>query len=66
MPRKKYLRWNVPIPKPLDEAVEKALEMDAHVSKADFIRDAVRRMLEQLGLYPLPQGEKEETVQTQK
>ena len=45
--------WNVPVPKTLDEALRVAIRMDMHVSKADFIRDAVRRLLEQLGLYPL-------------
>jgi len=49
--------WNIPVPKPLDKAVEKALKVDAHVSKADFVRDAVRRMLEKMGLYPLLQND---------
>lgn len=47
---KKRLRfWNVPVTEYLDKLVEKAVEANAHVSKADFIRDAVREKLKKLG-----------------
>ncbi len=57
MEQKKIIRWNVPVPRSLNEALEKALEIDTHISKADFIRDAVRRELERMGLYPIRRGE---------
>jgi len=41
--------WNVPVPKPLNEALEKALGKKMHMTKAEFIRDAVRRELERTG-----------------
>ena len=37
--------WNIPVPKALDEAVEKAVKTDMYVSKSDLVRDAVRRLL---------------------
>ena len=36
------------MPKALDEAVERAVKNDTHVSKSDFIRDAARRLLREL------------------
>ncbi len=45
-------RWNVPVPKALDEALEQAIKKDTHSTKADFIRDSVRRRLEELGYKP--------------
>jgi len=50
-------KWCIPVTEKLDELVEKAVKLDAHVSKADFVRDAVRRMLEKMGLYPLLQND---------
>jgi len=41
--------WNIPVPKPLNEALEKALAKKMHMTKAEFIRDAVRRELERTG-----------------
>jgi len=55
--RRSITYWNVPVPRSLNEALEKALEIDTHISKADFIRDAVRRELERMGLYPIRRGE---------
>jgi Arc/MetJ-type ribon-helix-helix transcriptional regulator len=52
MVRKKLKFWNVPVTKQLDESVEKAVEVNAHVSKSDFIRDAVRQQLARMGLLP--------------
>ena len=40
--------WNIPVPKPLDDAVEKIVETDRHASKSEFIRDAVRKELERI------------------
>ena len=34
----------------LDQSVEEAVKINAHVSKADFVRDAVREKLEKMGL----------------
>ena len=48
--RKDLAYWNIPVPKALDEAVERAVKSDMHVSKSDFVRDAVRRLLGQLGM----------------
>jgi len=45
-------RWNIPVPKALDEALEQAIKKDTHLTKADFVRDAVRRRLEELGYKP--------------
>jgi hypothetical protein len=39
----------VPVTEFLDEAVKKAIRQDAHVSKSDFIRDAVREKLRKMG-----------------
>jgi Arc/MetJ-type ribon-helix-helix transcriptional regulator len=51
MPRNKQLvYWNVPVPKPLDKAVEDAVDCDSHVSKSDLIREAVREKLEKMGV----------------
>jgi Arc/MetJ-type ribon-helix-helix transcriptional regulator len=48
---KKHFRfWCVPVTEFLDEAVKKAIKQDAHVSKSDFIRDAVREKLRKMGL----------------
>ena len=42
-------RWNIPVPKTLDDAVEKAIVLDTHMTKSDLIRDAVREKLERMG-----------------
>ncbi|MEM2440534.1 MAG: hypothetical protein QXK93_06975 [Candidatus Bathyarchaeia archaeon] len=48
--RKDLAYWNIPVPRALDEAVEKAVKIDLHISKSDLVRDAVRRLLEELGV----------------
>ncbi len=48
--RKDLAYWNIPVPKALDEAVEKAVKTDLYISKSDLVRDAVRRLLEELGV----------------
>lgn len=35
-----------------DEALEQAVSVDSHSSKAEFVRDAVRRRLEEMGFKP--------------
>jgi len=55
MSRKNNRVWNIPVPLALDEALEKFVEENAHMSKAEAIRDAVRRMLEERGFLK-PEG----------
>jgi Arc/MetJ-type ribon-helix-helix transcriptional regulator len=45
-------QWSIPVPKALDDAVEKAVHMDTYATKAAFVRDAVRRRLEEMGFRP--------------
>ena len=42
-------RWNIPVPVVLDEALEEAVRLGTHSTKSDFVRDAVRRRLEEMG-----------------
>lgn len=44
----KKIFWNIPVPKPLDEAVEEAVATDMYASKSEFVRDAVRKELERI------------------
>jgi len=46
---KKLKVWSIPVTQALDEAVEKAVQQNAHVSKSDFVRDAVREKLRKMG-----------------
>jgi Arc/MetJ-type ribon-helix-helix transcriptional regulator len=50
--------WNIPVPKTLDDALEKAVTLDSHSSKSEFVRDAVRRRLEEMGFNPQVFGTK--------
>lgn len=60
VPKNKDLTyWNVPVPRPLNRALEEAIRKGTHVSKADFIRDAVRRLLREIGYLTPKNGEKE-------
>ncbi len=45
--------WNIPVPKTLDNALEQAVKMDSHSSKSEFVRDCVRRRLEEMGFRPI-------------
>jgi Arc/MetJ-type ribon-helix-helix transcriptional regulator len=54
MAKRKLTFWKVPVTPMLDEMLEKAVEKNAHVSKADFIREAVREKLTKMGLFELP------------
>jgi Arc/MetJ-type ribon-helix-helix transcriptional regulator len=42
-------RWNIPVPKVLDEVVKRAIDLDSHMTKSDFVRDAVREKLASMG-----------------
>jgi len=42
--------WNIPVTPHLNDVLEKAITLNAHVSKADFIRSAVREKLADIGL----------------
>lgn len=46
--------WNVPVSRVLDDALEQAVRFDTHSTKSDFIRDAVRRRLEEMGFRATP------------
>ena len=46
------VNWNIPVPKVLDDALEEAVRKDTHSTKSDFVRDAVRRRLEEMGFKP--------------
>jgi Arc/MetJ-type ribon-helix-helix transcriptional regulator len=51
MPKRKDMKyWNVPVTEHLDNVLEKAVQLNAHVSKSDFIRSAVREKLAVIGL----------------
>ena len=52
--RQKNTNWNIPVPKVLDEALEEAVRLDTHSTKSDFVRDAVRRRLEEMGFKATP------------
>jgi Arc/MetJ-type ribon-helix-helix transcriptional regulator len=42
------VNWNIPVPKKLDDELETAVREETYSSKSDFVRDAVRRRLEEL------------------
>lgn len=49
----KRVNWNIPVPEVLDNALEEAVrENSVYSNKSDFVRDAVRRRLEELGFKP--------------
>lgn len=48
--RKDLTYWNIPVTRALNEAVEEAIKVDMHVSKSDLVRDAVRRLLKEMGI----------------
>jgi hypothetical protein len=45
-------KWCIPVTNTLDEAVEKAVSKDSHISKSEFVRDAVRKQLVEMGFNP--------------
>lgn len=52
MSKQEKTKWSIPVPKKLDEALEKAVSQDSHVSKSEFVRDAVRKQLQTMGFNP--------------
>lgn len=46
--------WNIPVTPALDDALEEAVRRDTHSTKSDFVRDAVRRRLEDMGFRAQP------------
>ena len=44
--------WQVPITEKLDEMLKTAIRENAHVSKSDYIREAVRAKLTHDGFMP--------------
>ncbi len=52
MTEKEKIKWCIPVTKTLDHALEQAVTFDSHSSKSEFVRDAVRRRLEQMGFNP--------------
>jgi len=52
--RKDVTYWNIPVPKILNEIVEKAIQLDTHSTKSDFVRDAVREKLAAMGYEAKP------------
>jgi Arc/MetJ-type ribon-helix-helix transcriptional regulator len=51
MPKRKDMKfWNIPVTPHLDDVLEEAVQRNAHVSKSDFVRSAVREKLKAIGL----------------
>ena len=46
----KLTYWSVPVNRPLNDVLEEAIEKAGYRTKTEFIRDAVRRRLEELGI----------------
>lgn len=46
----KLTYWSVPVNISLNKALEEAIEKAGYRTKTEFIRDAVRRRLEELGI----------------
>ena len=51
---KETKRWNIPVSAVLDDALKQAVDRDSHSSKSEFVRDAVRRRLEDMGFESRP------------
>lgn len=45
-------KWCIPVTNTLDVAVEQAVAKDSHISKSEFVRDAVRKQLAMMGFNP--------------
>jgi len=51
MPKRKDMKyWNIPVTPHLNNVLEKAVELNTHVTKSDFVRCAVREKLAKIGL----------------
>lgn len=47
---KQTIHWNIPTPKPLDDAVARVIISNFHMTKAEFVREAVREKLAKYGI----------------
>jgi Arc/MetJ-type ribon-helix-helix transcriptional regulator len=52
MAKRRLKFWNIPVTAYLDKCLERAVQVNAHVSKSDFVRDAVREKLAKMGITP--------------
>ena len=52
MTKQDKTRWLVPVAVTLNNALMEAVLRDSHSTKSEFIRDAVRRKLEEMGYNP--------------
>jgi Arc/MetJ-type ribon-helix-helix transcriptional regulator len=59
---KEKTKWSIPVSKTLDDAVERAIDLDLHSTKSDFVRDAVRKRLEEMGFKNVPFTEATQNV----
>ena len=50
--RRDITHWNIPVDRPLNDALEAAIKLDWHRTKSEFIRELVRRKLEEMGFAP--------------
>lgn len=57
-------KWCIPVTTSLDVAVEQAVARDSHISKSEFVRDAVRKQLQMMGFNPQVFEKKEECEKT--
>ena len=57
------LKWCIPVPFSLDVALEEAVQRDSHISKSEFVRDAVRRKLEEMGFKPQVFGKQKKSIE---
>ena len=48
--------WGVQVPKKLDDTLVTAIKNSTFANKSDFIRDAVRRRLEEMGFLNKNEG----------
>lgn len=58
--RQERTKWCIPVTRTLDDALEQAVTADSHSSKSEFVRDAVRRRLEDMGFRPQVFDQKQE------
>lgn len=47
---KEYDVWNIQVPKLLNKALEEAIARDFHITKAEYVREAVREKLLKAGI----------------
>jgi Arc/MetJ-type ribon-helix-helix transcriptional regulator len=57
--KRKNAFWNLQVPEQLDVAIDKLIATDFHLTKAEFIREAVREKLAKHGITHQPEPEKE-------